>query len=236
METEKKENAQSISVEDIKNMNIYEKKARVMGAMEVNKDKTCKSTNFSFSYRNLDDILHALTPLLEEYRLFYNIIDAEYININGETTIRQKALCVNLDNPSEQIETTMQTAITRASRMQEIGSINTYIQRYMYVKDWAIKGAETDIEKLASIEVANLMERVIRTNTSKDLRNIVNQDYKNAKHWRDDSTQQIGRLIMDKISLLQQLESLRSTQNLQPNNKSTAITTEANRQKEELFN
>ncbi len=115
-------------------MNVYEKllKARVMLQSSKIK-KSGKNNHLKFEYMELDDFLPTLNKINEELKLFTMFSISESI-----------ATCtvLNAEKPEEQI--VFQTPTAEAtlkgggSKIQELGSMHTYLRRYLYLMVYEI--------------------------------------------------------------------------------------------------
>lgn len=115
----------------IKLTNIYRKLSTIQSKLKVSKKNFNKNNNYY--YRNLEDILEKLKPLLLENNLCQIITD-EIVNIGDRFYVKSKVVLIDLDKPEEKVES---IAYARESlikdsldKSQVTGSTSTYARKY----------------------------------------------------------------------------------------------------------
>lgn len=115
----------------IKLTNIYSKLSNIQSKLKVNKKNFNKNNNYY--YRNLEDILEKLKPLLLENNLCQIITD-EIVNIGDRYYVKSKVILIDLDKPEDKVES---IAYARESlikdsldKSQVTGSTSTYARKY----------------------------------------------------------------------------------------------------------
>lgn len=115
----------------IKLTNIYSKLSNIQSKLKVNKKNFNKNNNYY--YRNLEDILEKLKPLLLENNLCQIITD-EIVNIGDRYYVKSKVILIDLDKPDDKVKS---IAYARESlikdsldKSQVTGSTSTYARKY----------------------------------------------------------------------------------------------------------
>lgn len=112
-------------------MNIYQKLLKVQAQLKVPKGQFNKFGNFS--YRNLEDIVEGVKPLLAEYNLALTLSDTVK-QIGDRFYIEATAILVNAENPEETIITTAMAreAATKKGMddSQITGASSSYARKY----------------------------------------------------------------------------------------------------------
>lgn len=143
-------------------LNIYEKLSRVQTDLKVGKDNF-NSTN-NYYYRNLEDILEKLKPLLRKNKLCQIITD-EIVSIGDMYYVKAEVSLINMDNPQEKISSTSYARESleknNLDKSQITGSTSTYARKYAlnglynisdtYDFDRDIKKANLDDESLKTL-------------------------------------------------------------------------------------
>lgn len=112
-------------------MNIYEKLLKVQ--IELKAPKGQYNSFGKYKYRSCEDILEALKPVLDKFKLTLFIKD-DVIEVNGRNYVKATIILVNTEKPDEIIET---SALAREERekkgmdgSQITGASSSYARKY----------------------------------------------------------------------------------------------------------
>ena len=141
------------TVEQIKEMNIYEKMSNTRLFMqEEGIKKLGKNTFAKYDYYKLADINTVMNKGLQKFRLFTQI------EVQTQIAILE---IVNVDNPQEKVMYSMpfiEAEMKSASKIQSWGSSVSYLSRYLILEAFQIGEAEVDVdsteESVARAEVS----------------------------------------------------------------------------------
>lgn len=114
-------------------MNIYEKLQNMrVELQQKNIKKTGKNKFAGYEYYELGDILPPINELQAKYKT------CSFIRFNNDVAI---LTVINTEKPDEQIEFTSPMAsvsLKGANDVQNIGALQTYQRRYLYMAAWEI--------------------------------------------------------------------------------------------------
>ena len=129
------------TVEQIKEMNIYEKMSNTRLFMqEEGIKKLGKNTFAKYDYYKLADINTVMNKGLQKFRLFTQI------EVQTQIAILE---IVNVDNPQEKVMYSMpfiEAEMKSASKIQSWGSSVSYLSRYLILEAFQIGEAEVDVD------------------------------------------------------------------------------------------
>ena len=135
------------TVEQIKEMNIYEKMSNTRLFMqEEGIKKLGKNTFAKYDYYKLADINTVMNKGLQKFRLFTQIEVQTQIAILEIT---------NVDNPQEKVMYSMpfiEAEMKSASKIQSWGSSVSYLSRYLILEAFQIGEAEVDVDSTEESE------------------------------------------------------------------------------------
>ena len=83
-------------------MNIYEKLLNVQTELKAPKGQF--NAFGKYKYRSCEDILEALKPVLNKYKLTFFIND-EIVEVNNRNYVKATITIINIEKPDEQIQT-----------------------------------------------------------------------------------------------------------------------------------
>ena len=136
-------------------MNIYEKLLNIQSELKAPKNQ---HNNFgNYDYRSCEDILEAIKPLLDKYKLTLTISD-EIVKIGNRYYVRASAILFDITtNPQEQPLTILNVAYAREEEQkkgmdgsQVTGASSSYARKYALNGLFCIddtKDADTDAYK-----------------------------------------------------------------------------------------
>ena len=135
------------TVEQIKEMNIYEKMSNTRLFMqEEGIKKLGKNTFAKYDYYKLADINTVMNKGLQKFRLFTQI------EVQTQIAILE---IVNVDNPQEKVMYSMpfiEAEMKSASKIQSWGSSVSYLSRYLITEAFQIGEAEVDVDSTEESE------------------------------------------------------------------------------------
>ena len=135
------------TVEQIKEMNIYEKMSNTRLFMqEEGIKKLGKNTFAKYDYYKLADINTVMNKGLQKFRLFTQI------EVQTQIAILE---IVNVDNPQEKVMYSMpfiEAEMKSASKIQSWGSSVSYLSRYLILEAFQIGEAEADVDSTEESE------------------------------------------------------------------------------------
>ena len=135
------------TVEQIKEMNIYEKMSNTRLFMqEEGIKKLGKNTFAKYDYYKLADINTVMNKGLQKFRLFTQI------ELQTQIAILE---IVNVDNPQEKVMYSMpfiEAEMKSASKIQSWGSSVSYLSRYLILEAFQIGEAEVDVDSTEESE------------------------------------------------------------------------------------
>ena len=135
------------TVEQIKEMNIYEKMSNTRLFMqEEGIKKLGKNTFAKYDYYKLADINTVMNKGLQKFRLFTQI------EVQTQIAILE---IVNVDNPQEKVMYSMpfiEAEMKSASKIQSWGSSISYLSRYLSLETFQIGEAEVDVDSTEESE------------------------------------------------------------------------------------
>ena len=135
------------TVEQIKEMNIYEKMSNTRLFMqEEGIKKLGKNTFAKYDYYKLADINTVMNKGLQKFRLFTQKKKQTQIAIIE---------IVNVDNPQEKVMYSMpfiEAEMKSASKIQSWGSSVSYLSRYLILEAFQIGEAEVDVDSTEESE------------------------------------------------------------------------------------
>ena len=135
------------TVEQIKEMNIYEKMSNTRLFMqEEGIKKLGKNTFAKYDYYKLADINTVMNKGLQKFRLFTQI------EVQTQIAILE---IVNVDNPQEKVMYSMpfiEAEMKSASKIQSWGSSVSYLSRYLIWEAFQIGEAEVDVDSTEESE------------------------------------------------------------------------------------
>jgi len=111
-------------------MNIYQKLQKIQNELKVNKGQR---NNFgNYNYRSAEDILEAIKPLQEKYKVMFRITE-ELVEIGSNTAINSSAIAFDYEDGGQVISNA--TAIidftSKGMQMpQRTGSASSYAKKY----------------------------------------------------------------------------------------------------------
>lgn len=117
-------------MEKKENMNLYEKLMNIQ--MELKAPKSQVNQFGGFNYRNCEDILEAVKPLLQKHRCTLKVSD-ELVNIGGKNYIQSTARLIDLDSDTSIDNTAYaREADSRKGMSEEMltGSCSSYCRKY----------------------------------------------------------------------------------------------------------
>ena len=129
------------TVEQIKEMNVYEKMSNARLFMqEEGIKKLGKNTFAKYDYYKLADINTVMNKALQKFRLFTQI------EVQTQIAILE---IINVDNTQEKVMYSMpfiEAEMKSASRIQSWGSSVSYLSRYLILEAFQIGEAEVDVD------------------------------------------------------------------------------------------
>lgn len=133
-----------------KTLNIYQKMQSVKCELQKSVDgKSGKNAFAKFSYLQLTDFLPKLNELNNQYGLFTHFhIDTSY-NQDGVKIEKAVLKIVDMDNVNSGLTYESETAdaiVKGATAIQNLGSLHTYMRRYLYVEAYDL-AVEDDLDK-----------------------------------------------------------------------------------------
>lgn len=136
-------------MEENKTLNIYQKVQTVKCELQKSVDgKSGKNTFSKFSYLQLTDFLPKLNELNNKYGLFTHFhIDTTY-NQDGVKIEKAVLKIVDMDNVNSGLTYESETAdaiVKGATAIQNLGSLHTYMRRYLYVEAYDL-AVEDDLD------------------------------------------------------------------------------------------
>ena len=135
------------TIEQIKEMNIYEKMSNTRLFMqEEGIKKLGKNTFAKYDYYKLADINTVMNKGLQKFRLFTQI------EVQTQIAILE---IVNVDNPQEKVMYSMpfiEAEMKSASKIQSWGSSVSYLSRYLILEAFQIGEAEVDVDSTEESE------------------------------------------------------------------------------------
>lgn len=112
-------------------MNIYEKLLNVQTELKAPKGQF--NAFGKYKYRSCEDILEALKPVLNKYKLTFFIND-EIIEVNNRNYVKATITIINIEKPDEQIQT---SALAREEETKKgmdgsqiTGASSSYARKY----------------------------------------------------------------------------------------------------------
>lgn len=112
-------------------MNIYEKLLKVQ--VELKAPKGQYNSFGKYKYRSCEDILEALKPVLDKFKLTLFIKD-DVIEVNGRNYVKAVITLVNIEKPDEIIETSALAREEETKKGQDgsqiTGASSSYARKY----------------------------------------------------------------------------------------------------------
>lgn len=112
-------------------MNIYEKLLNVQTELKAPKGQF--NAFGKYKYRSCEDILEALKPVLNKYKLTFFIND-EIVEVNNRNYVKATITIINIEKPDEQIQT---SALAREEEIKKgmdgsqiTGASSSYARKY----------------------------------------------------------------------------------------------------------
>lgn len=112
-------------------MNIYEKLLNVQTELKAPKGQF--NAFGKYKYRSCEDILEALKPVLNKYKLAFFIND-EIVEVNNRNYVKATITIINIEKPDEQIQT---SALAREEETKKgmdgsqiTGASSSYARKY----------------------------------------------------------------------------------------------------------
>lgn len=112
-------------------MNIYEKLLNVQTELKAPKGQF--NAFGKYKYRSCEDILEALKPVLNKYKLTFFIND-EIVEVNNRNYVKTTITIINIEKPDEQIQT---SALAREEETKKgmdgsqiTGASSSYARKY----------------------------------------------------------------------------------------------------------
>lgn len=112
-------------------MNIYEKLLNVQTELKAPKEQF--NAFGKYKYRSCEDILEALKPVLNKYKLTFFIND-EIVEVNNRNYVKATITIINIEKPDEQIQT---SALAREEETKKgmdgsqiTGASSSYARKY----------------------------------------------------------------------------------------------------------
>ena len=112
-------------------MNIYEKLLKAQ--VELKAPKGQYNSFGKYKYRSCEDILEALKPVLNKYKLTFFIND-EIVEVNNRNYVKATITIINIEKPDEQIQT---SALAREEETKKgmdgsqiTGASSSYARKY----------------------------------------------------------------------------------------------------------
>lgn len=112
-------------------MNIYEKLLNVQTELKAPKGQF--NAFGKYKYRSCEDILEALKPVLNKYKLTFFIND-EIVEVNNRNYVKATITIINIEKPDEQIQT---SALAREEETKKgmdgsqiTGASSSYARKY----------------------------------------------------------------------------------------------------------
>lgn len=135
---------------ETKTLNIYQKVQAVKCELQKSVDGKSGENKFAkFSYLQLTDFMPMLNELNNKYGLFTHFhIDTTY-NQDGVKLEKAVLKIVDMDNVNSGLTYESETAdaiVKGATAIQNLGSLHTYMRRYMYVEAYDLS-VEDDLDK-----------------------------------------------------------------------------------------
>lgn len=136
-------------------MNIFQKMQAVKCDLQKAVDSKSGKNNFAkFSYLQLTDFMPKLNELNKNYGLFTHFhIDTTY-NTDGVKIEKAVLQIVDMDNTTQTLTYVSETAdaiVKGATAIQNLGSLHTYMRRYMYVEAYDL-AVEDDLDKRSGMK------------------------------------------------------------------------------------
>ena len=135
------------TVEQIKEMNVYEKMSNARLFMqEEGIKKLGKNTFAKYDYYKLADINTVMNKALQKFRLFTQI------EVQTQIAILE---IINVDNTQEKVMYSMpfiEAEMKSASKIQSWGSSVSYLSRYLILEAFQIGEAEVDVDSTEESE------------------------------------------------------------------------------------
>ena len=112
-------------------MNIYEKLLNIQTELKAPKGQF--NAFGKYKYRSCEDILEALKPVLNKYKLTFFIND-EIVEVNNRNYVKATITIINIEKPNEQIQT---SALAREEETKKgmdgsqiTGASSSYARKY----------------------------------------------------------------------------------------------------------
>ena len=188
-------------------MNIYEKLLNVQTELKAPKGQF--NAFGKYKYRSCEDILEALKPVLNKYKLTFFIND-EIVEVNNRNYVKATITIINIEKPDEQIQT---SALAREEEIKKgmdgsqiTGASSSYARKYalngMFMIDDTKDSDSTDthgkdkteqekvqdflnsrngmIEKLSEYVKGDKLERMLKNYGVKELFEMKDEQLKDA--------------------------------------------------------
>lgn len=136
-------------------MNIYQKMQAVKCELQKSVDSKSGKNNFAkFSYLQLTDFLPKLNELNTKYGLFTQFQIITSYNPDGVKIEKAVLKIVDTDDTSKGLVYESETAdaiVKNATAIQNLGSLHTYMRRYLYVEAYDL-AVEDDLDKRSGMK------------------------------------------------------------------------------------
>ena len=136
-------------------MNIYQKMQAVKCELQKSVDSKSGKNNFAkFSYLQLTDFLPKLNELNTKYGLFTQFQIITSYNPDGVKIEKAVLKIVDTDDTSKGLVYESETAdaiVKGATAIQNLGSLHTYMRRYLYVEAYDL-AEEDDLDKRSGMK------------------------------------------------------------------------------------
>ena len=136
-------------------MNIYQKMQAVKCELQKSVDSKSGKNNFAkFSYLQLTDFLPKLNELNAKYGLFTQFQIITSYNPDGVKIEKAVLKIVDTDDTAKGLVYESETAdavVKGATAIQNLGSLNTYMRRYLYVEAYDL-AVEDDLDKRSGMK------------------------------------------------------------------------------------
>ena len=136
-------------------MNIYQKMQAVKCELQNSVDSKSGKNNFAkFSYLQLTDFLPKLNELNTKYGLFTQFQIITSYNPDGVKIEKAVLKIVDTDDTSKGLVYESETAdaiVKGATAIQNLGSLHTYMRRYLYVEAYDL-AVEDDLDKRSGMK------------------------------------------------------------------------------------
>ena len=136
-------------------MNIYQKMQAVKCELQKSVDSKSGKNNFAkFSYLQLTDFLPKLNELNTKYGLFTQFQIITSYNPDGVKIEKAVLKIVDTDDTSKGLVYESETAdafVKGATAIQNLGSLHTYMRRYLYVEAYDL-AVEDDLDKRSGMK------------------------------------------------------------------------------------